>query len=78
MKALGGRKVGRKLGSSIGCIVWPLRFTWDLGKGKLLRVDQNKNTISAHYCVKMNIIKELFLFLFLQNPKNEEFFSSGH
>jgi len=27
----------------------------------------------------MNIIKELFLFfLFLQNPKNEEFFSSGH
>ena len=32
----------------------------------------------SHYCVKMNIIKELFLFLFLQNLKNEEFFSSGH
>ena len=73
-------KVGHKLGSLIGCITtWPLRFTWDLGKGKLPEVDQKKNTItSAHDCVKMNIIKELFLFLFLQNPKNEEFFSSGH
>ena len=74
-----GKRVGHKLGTLIGRIAWPLRFTWDLGKGKLPEVDQKKNTItSAHDCVKMNIIKELFLFLFLQNPKNEEFFSSGH